>query len=1759
MDTNKNLGITIRVYDHATKKLKSFEQSVASANQKLRQFQTNMEKIDKASKSSLDGTKKEINQASQNVEKMGKKSEQAAKGSDKFSKANRKAGQSVGDFRKSQEKAISTNKNWLSGYSESIGIAVRSVAIWGAATTAIYGSKRALETMAETVRDVDTEMVSLIRVMDETTTNFNELQDSAANLGVNMASNISNVVESMVGWARQGREQIEVVELTRAALLASNVAQMEASESVDLLTSAILQFNMEASDAVEVVDRWNEVANNFAVTAQDIAMSIRESGAAATNAGVSMDELIGITTSLSATTAKSGNRIGRALRTIFSRILGDSNKAGEALGKVEVQLNQMGISLRKSEDDYRSLTDVLTDVASQWHEIDNVMQANIARAIGGRRRYSDVISLIENWDMALDATITSMSSLNSAMEENESYMESIEAQWKSARAEFERTALIFGEEIWKEATKSLASFASTSAKEFGNIITGVSGLVSSYQELNETIPLTETILVSLAGVLQSAVIPAITAVGTVLAAHPIVATITAVSVATLSLSRRFGEQERATKQLEKAQDSLNTAKEKTNSLTTLEVNNTRELISEYEDMAQSLLSTQEEIDNMNNEGFISPMLADIGKNMQNWIDDDSGLGSIVGWFTEFPMIVGSSLSETIASTAEYEEQINELRETFAELDKEGESNEEFLTRLLSHLNGLDNALDNSLGTMSKYTMEQVEMAKQGYRELQMLEAKQDRYEELIKIEDKNIAQEQEMRSLMIELASDFYELEIGADNFGSVLDNIVNNQMQKYGQEGEVISDVMNKLEGDLTRLDEIQPDLALEHDAVGREIDALREKLEGLEENTPEWHKTTQELDEHLAEYEKLGEQYDLTSELQAKFNEALTEFEEGIEGIDTDEFLSNFAEAINVFEALDKELNAVVDTLNYMEKTVSRDLEFDRFISGILGEDVDERLEREQSTLESYVDDTIELMDTMWNGLDPESPDVVDDVQKVINDMEGVDWEDLDVDVDYFRNQWNEDSFQELKAQVIDKGAELLEDYNNQLNEKSDDLEIAKILTDVMDLEKEDIPTLDDSVLQEYEKQFEALSEAQAKAMQSGSSLGEMLGVEGLELDFAMQTAIEDELVTREIADELSNGLNEILSTADLEMEMPEFTDETASERVKQIVDVMDEALKELTELEGVDFAGMSVSELEEYRDKFGENSDQISQIIDVMTELGEIDRFVGLNFDEIANDLGLTAQEAENLEAKFGQMAINQQLRNQLSSKEIELMGEYRQQVAETSIEISDFSAMLDKTTDPEIVSRIEAIVGQLEQQKEMYEAMVALSDAGVSDDFLDFESDMNVTGVLNTLSQIKSQFASASAEIDNIIEGFDLTTEQAKELKEEFGLSEEDYKEAVEDLDSRLVQLAQKWGSQFEKGVQTAVDNLDDAGLGEAFGKVLGTGIAGILADEETFQATFEGLSHLLDKETEGWDEIVSDPVTQGVMAGAEAVVSGGSAGDVLFSGLGTAIGATMGDKIGAEIGSAIGSAVAGIGEAIFGGTKGEEAMEHAKELNEGLSDASDTLSDFNIQTEHTLADMEEVASAGQALFGGSDWEVSGIIDAERQLEEMEELLEMAENVRGTLESGLKSAITDATSYHDMRRQFQATIGQALMDTFVESFIQSAFIEDQLDRLAGNMATSVRDGLDQAEIDEFAQNFENIMTGATSSGILEMLEEIRNITGVNVDRSQRQTFQAGETTAVTYHNQFIVQSQAFNGSKSDAKSFARMLAPFINEEIQRGQGN
>ena len=118
----------------------------------------------------------------------------------------------------------------------------------------------------------------------------------------------------------------------------------------------------------------------------------------------------------------------------------DNAEATENVNDIEKVLKKVGIQVRSSELDFRSFSDVLSDVADKWDTLDDVSKKAIASSMAGVRQQEQFYALMNNWDKYQKLTEVSANSAGTAEKKYLSYTEQLEAAQKRLQAAWESLA-----------------------------------------------------------------------------------------------------------------------------------------------------------------------------------------------------------------------------------------------------------------------------------------------------------------------------------------------------------------------------------------------------------------------------------------------------------------------------------------------------------------------------------------------------------------------------------------------------------------------------------------------------------------------------------------------------------------------------------------------------------------------------------------------------------------------------------------------------------------------------------------------------------------------------------------------------------------------------------------------------------------------------------------------------------------------------------------------------------------------------------------------------------------------------------------------------------------------------------------------------------------------------------------------------------------------------------------------------------------------
>lgn len=293
---------------------------------------------------------------------------------------------------------------------------------------------RALKQVYENVVNLDKAITDLQIASGYTREETAKLVRTYSDLAKQLGATTLEVAQSADTWLRQGYSVEEANELIKNSMMLSKLGQIESAEAATALTSAMKGYKMEVEDSAAIVDKFTAVDMKAAVSAGDIATAMAETAASAEVAGISMDKLIGYIATVSEVTQDGAESVGTFYKTLFARMGNVSAgnfvdpDTGESLNDVEKTLNEVGISLRISETEFKEFGDVLDEVGAAWDTYDSVTQHALATAFAGTRQQEKFIVLMENYSSAMEyATVATESAGTAQKKYTDAYMESIDA------------------------------------------------------------------------------------------------------------------------------------------------------------------------------------------------------------------------------------------------------------------------------------------------------------------------------------------------------------------------------------------------------------------------------------------------------------------------------------------------------------------------------------------------------------------------------------------------------------------------------------------------------------------------------------------------------------------------------------------------------------------------------------------------------------------------------------------------------------------------------------------------------------------------------------------------------------------------------------------------------------------------------------------------------------------------------------------------------------------------------------------------------------------------------------------------------------------------------------------------------------------------------------------------------------------------------------------------------------------------------------
>lgn len=293
------------------------------------------------------------------------------------------------------------------------------------------GMKRIISYSYDYVKNLDKALTEISIVSGKTRSEVMALTDTFIELSAKTGMAIDDIAQASTIFYQQGLDDEAVKKLTEYTAIFAKISNETVQVAADQITAAINGFNFSAEQAGDVIDKMSVLAAYSAADINELATAMSKGASQANMAGLSFDQYNAYLATMIETTREAPENLGTSLKTIMSRFqsikTGENTEDDTDVNQVEKALKSVGVQLRDAEGQLRDLGDVLNDLGPKWASLDRNTQAYLGTVIAGTRQQSRFISLMQNWDRALELTTASQNSAGAATRMHQAAMEGLDA------------------------------------------------------------------------------------------------------------------------------------------------------------------------------------------------------------------------------------------------------------------------------------------------------------------------------------------------------------------------------------------------------------------------------------------------------------------------------------------------------------------------------------------------------------------------------------------------------------------------------------------------------------------------------------------------------------------------------------------------------------------------------------------------------------------------------------------------------------------------------------------------------------------------------------------------------------------------------------------------------------------------------------------------------------------------------------------------------------------------------------------------------------------------------------------------------------------------------------------------------------------------------------------------------------------------------------------------------------------------------------
>lgn len=370
---------------------------------------------------------------------------------DKASAVFDKISKNVGTFKKDLEGAGTSGKTSMESLGQSMQqVGTKMTATGKVMTATVTTPIVALGTAAvKTAADFDTQMSKVQAISGATGSDMQKLRDKAREMGAKTKFSASEAGQGFEYMAMAGWKTGDMLDGIEGIMNLAAASGENLGTTSDIVTDALTAFGLKAKDSGHFADVLAAASSNANTNVSMMGETFKYAAPIAGSLGYSAEDTA-LAIGLMANSGIKASQAGTSLRTIMSKLTGDVQISGKALGDVT-------IATANADGTMRPFKDILMDCRAAFSKLTDEEKVSAAESLVGKNAMSGFLALMNAGEGDVNKLTKALNTCDGASKKMADTMnDNLEGQLTILKSQLQELAISFGE-ILIPAVRSVVS------------------------------------------------------------------------------------------------------------------------------------------------------------------------------------------------------------------------------------------------------------------------------------------------------------------------------------------------------------------------------------------------------------------------------------------------------------------------------------------------------------------------------------------------------------------------------------------------------------------------------------------------------------------------------------------------------------------------------------------------------------------------------------------------------------------------------------------------------------------------------------------------------------------------------------------------------------------------------------------------------------------------------------------------------------------------------------------------------------------------------------------------------------------------------------------------------------------------------------------------------------------------------------------------------------------------------------------------------